>query len=93
MGKLGQHIQRLRPLQPQLQVSCHIIATMKVEQRGLQRSRVLLERLLATHLKTAKNRGFFHRVARRRFAPGGIMLLDEPVFRINDRHFALYVMR
>ncbi|SAB71151.1 Uncharacterised protein [Enterobacter hormaechei] len=92
MGKLGQRIQRLRPLQPQLQMSVHIIAPMKVAQRGLQRSRVLPQRILATYLKTAKNCGFFHRVACRRFAPGGIMLLDEPVFRINDRHFALYVI-
>ena len=47
---------------------------------------------MATHLKTAKNLRLFHRVARRGFAPGGIMLLDKPVFRINDRHFALDVL-
>lgn len=46
MGKLGQDIQRLRPLQPQLQVPGYIIATMKVAQRGLQRYRVLPERPL-----------------------------------------------
>ena len=65
---------------------------MKVAQRGVQRSRVLPQRIMATHLKTAKNLRLFHRVARRGFAPGGIMLLDKPVFRINDRHFALDVL-
>lgn len=65
---------------------------MKSAQRGVQRSRVLPQRIMATHLKTAKNLRLFHRVARRGFAPSRIMLLDKPVFRINDRHFALDVL-
>ena len=70
-----------------------IIALMKLAERNLQRRQVSAQRIHAADLKTAKSRGRRYRVTGCGFTAGGIVLLDKPVFRIDDRQFLTDIFR